>query len=118
MHLRAPILPPAYVPYDDAKAVRTPRAIARDALLAFGAAVKIEKLRDGDEDADGTESETTSGTTTETLYRIKATTSRGLELFDSDVTGVPRRVVLNDEHCDVTRGVEVALMNMAAGAVL
>ena len=116
MHLRAPILPPAYVPYDDAKAVRSPRAIARDALLAFGAAVKIEKLRDGDEDADGTESETTSGTTTETLYRIKATTSRGLELFDSDVTGVPRRVVLNDEHCDVTRGVEVALMNMAAGA--
>ena len=55
MHRRAPILPPAHVPRDDARAVRSPRAIARDALLAFGAAVKIEKLRDGDEDADGTD---------------------------------------------------------------
>lgn len=109
MRQRAPILPPPYVPFDDASE-RSRESIARETLRACGAALRVlERWSDGDE--------TTPGENDEVLYRATATTSSGIALDDRDGdSDVPRRAVLQDEHCDVTRGLEIALMNMGAGA--
>lgn len=112
---RSPIAPPSLTPRDANETPSTSdadiRKRAKELLLAAGTAVRVlEVVAEGD----GTELELSG--TRETLYRVSATTSRGVELVRFDDTLPPRRCVLRDEFCDVTRGLELLMRNMGAGA--
>ena len=116
---RAPILPPPATSFsgDDGSTnnanggKKTPMERAREELRACGATVRVERVRGVALDSEDAETPSQSD---EVLYHVSVTNGTK-ELYSSRTSGVPRRCVLQDEHCDVTRALELALRNMSVG---
>ncbi len=119
---RAPTLPPPAERFErdaDAGSRAPSRAVAaKRALDALGASLRITSRTKAHENAHEGDDEASHALVPEVgdeiIYHCVART-KDFELYSTRTRGVPRRTVLANDACDVTRALEVMLAAMSVG---